>query len=799
MGWFLAAFGLYVFSAWPTVGVGDAGELITASVSLGVAHPPGYPLYTAVGKMVSVIIPLGNLAFRVNLASALATAAAVALVHRWLLRSVSGWAAAVAAGVAACSTTVWSQAIGSEVYALHLTCAAGGLWAWERAWREVSPRFLWLLFGFTGLGLANHHTTLLLALPLAAGFMIFRRRSWQDWTFGVLIGLLGVGLYLGLLLRSLANPLVDWGNPESFGRLAMVMLRKQYGTVAPAPRSLGLMWEQLGAYGHWLLSQWSPAWWIPMGVGLFLMFRFHPRRTIVWGATVLLTGLAVFWILNMWVSEHALSLLEEFVTPSAMLWVLPLAIGLEWAGHHGKWQSVLATGAFLGVVGQAAGRWSVLSRAQAFLPAEYALSMLEGAPPRAHVFCAGDSTTFMLMYWHQVEGRRPDMTLYDDTGTVLTDLYGPEFYVTPEPYHTQIMESRQRELIRTTNDPVCFILGAYLHNVSDVRFFPHGLVYEIERHQSPAVSRPFSWTWKRYGWHPWTVPLEESGYLERDILAQIPLARAESLFAEGRVEEARAWYREASYVGAGIDAVQTSLAAILVKKEMYDLGVEVAEQAAARFPHDPDAHNSVGAAYLSGGAPERAVQSFEEALRLQPGLKIARHNLILAYLQMKKWAEAERAAKEAIARDPSDPVFYRHLTSALQAQGRLEEVFITLEPAAERFPSVEDLALQAGNLHLKCNHPAPAAEWFQKVLRHHPHSFVAANNLGVALTRLGKLHEALEAYLAAVRLNPTYVEACANVAGAYHNLGRREEAKQWWRRTLALDPHHSQARQFLER
>ena len=50
----------------PTVYVGDSGELITACYGLGIAHPPGYPLFTLLGKLFT-FLPLASIAFRVNI------------------------------------------------------------------------------------------------------------------------------------------------------------------------------------------------------------------------------------------------------------------------------------------------------------------------------------------------------------------------------------------------------------------------------------------------------------------------------------------------------------------------------------------------------------------------------------------------------------------------------------------------------------------------------------------------------------------------------------------------------------
>ncbi|MGB1597536.1 MAG: protein O-mannosyl-transferase family, partial [Promethearchaeia archaeon] len=49
----LASVCVAVFAAtqFPTVPGGDSGELIVAACSLGIPHPPGYPLHTMLGHL----------------------------------------------------------------------------------------------------------------------------------------------------------------------------------------------------------------------------------------------------------------------------------------------------------------------------------------------------------------------------------------------------------------------------------------------------------------------------------------------------------------------------------------------------------------------------------------------------------------------------------------------------------------------------------------------------------------------------------------------------------------------------
>jgi len=90
---FLITLGVYVATLAPSVTLEDSGELITAATKFGVGHPPGYPLWTMSGFLFSHLFPFGNLAWRINLLSALFGAASngvltLLVCHsgRWLLQ-----------------------------------------------------------------------------------------------------------------------------------------------------------------------------------------------------------------------------------------------------------------------------------------------------------------------------------------------------------------------------------------------------------------------------------------------------------------------------------------------------------------------------------------------------------------------------------------------------------------------------------------------------------------------------------------------------------------------------------------
>jgi len=68
---FLSSFAIYLYTLFPSVAIyRDAGEMASVTFTLGIAHPPGYPLYVILGKLFSLLIPFGNIAYRINIMSA---------------------------------------------------------------------------------------------------------------------------------------------------------------------------------------------------------------------------------------------------------------------------------------------------------------------------------------------------------------------------------------------------------------------------------------------------------------------------------------------------------------------------------------------------------------------------------------------------------------------------------------------------------------------------------------------------------------------------------------------------------
>ena len=197
----LAVFVLYLSTLAPTVlyytsETKDAPVLPVAAYVLGISHPTGYPTYTILTHLFTYL-PVGDVAYRVNLASAVFGALAVAALYAVGLR-LSGSIVAALIGAAAFGTNplFWSQAVIAEVYTLHVLFLAAALLV-LLVWREKrEDGYLLLAAGVIGLSM-THNLTSGLLLPTAAAFVLLvEPRKILDWK----IILKGAGIFLISLL-----------------------------------------------------------------------------------------------------------------------------------------------------------------------------------------------------------------------------------------------------------------------------------------------------------------------------------------------------------------------------------------------------------------------------------------------------------------------------------------------------------------------------------------------------------------------------------------------------------------------
>jgi hypothetical protein len=181
---FVSALALYLRTTCPTLGGGwDSEEFQHVAYTLGIAHSTGYPLYLSLGKIFTTLAPIGNIAYRMNMLSAILTALAVVFVYlNARLLTQRQLAAIATTALFATNPAVWRQAGVASVGPLNLLLLSALVYA-LLLWHVRRAPLTIAAFVF-GLGLTHHRTVLFLApaivlfVSLSDPGIIRRPREW---------------------------------------------------------------------------------------------------------------------------------------------------------------------------------------------------------------------------------------------------------------------------------------------------------------------------------------------------------------------------------------------------------------------------------------------------------------------------------------------------------------------------------------------------------------------------------------------------------------------------------------------
>ncbi len=425
--------GLYVRTLAPSVATifDDSLEFQLVCYQPGIAHPTGYPLYTLLGKAFT-LLPWGDVAFRVNLMSALFAALTVAWLYPTALLLTDRRLPAIVPPLAlALSPVFWSQATIAEVYTLNALFVVLMLYVLLRWPQHSTPRYP-LLFAFVyGLSL-THHRTMILLLPAALVFLWLTQRS-----------LFSRAALLGAdpSARWYARPGVRLAAAFALPLLLYlyIPIRGMYITSLDGTyrNTLAGFIHQITASGFNVFFTGNPLHqsrdgafyfdlWLrqfgPLGLGLGLIglagsWR-RPKR-----AALLAVAFATYGI---FVLLYRVADIEVFCIPLFIVWALWIGLGLEalltlsarlwrraFGRRHAGARPAYGLALALICVAQpalvAGANWDALDRSQQWAVHDYGVDMLsqpleEGATV---VGILGEMT--LLRYFQQTEGRRPDV------------------------------------------------------------------------------------------------------------------------------------------------------------------------------------------------------------------------------------------------------------------------------------------------------------------------------------------------------------------------------------------------------
>jgi Protein of unknown function (DUF2723) len=416
VGVFAVALLVYIRTLLPGSSFGDWGEMQMIPAQLGVPHPTGYPLYVLLGKAFS-LLPIGSVAYRANLLSAVAAAGAAAAVVPVATRlGVRPLIAAVAGLSLAVTGTVWLEATYSEMNGLHAFLVALVIHralVWRAVRRDSDVRLGGLLAGAT---FANHLLAVTV-VPIIVPFVLanarrrLRERPVLLAQAGVLF-LAGVALYLFIPLRALAGPPEVYGSLRTWDGVSSLITGAQFrgdmhfGSVeslATAWQALPGVVDQVRVESNWVF--------LALAVIGAVILLIRDR----WAAAML----ALMVVVGVYVFANYLGDLDHYLLVTWFILAVWVAVAMEAiaaavVARLGRRAPIVEAALPLLLVLPAviaAGNWASRDESANHIGDDFAPRVFGHLPTNAVLLTYWDALT-NLSYAHCMEGERPDLSLW---------------------------------------------------------------------------------------------------------------------------------------------------------------------------------------------------------------------------------------------------------------------------------------------------------------------------------------------------------------------------------------------------
>ncbi|XP_058254326.1 transmembrane protein 260 [Hemibagrus wyckioides] len=426
---------LYLPRVPRAVAGGDSGELITAACELGVAHPPGYPLFTMLASLALRLVPATSPAHAINvLCAVLGAMASGALCYTVCRMAGPGPGAVLAGGSFALSKLVWQWSLVAEVFSLN-NLFVGIIFSLSVCFHNaetVDQKKKFALWGALccGLSLCNQHTLVVYVLFIIP-WALLQLYTYDGLCFSFIVSLgvcflAGFLPYLYLPVSSYVNVARwTWGDQTTLSGLLTHLLRAEYGTfsLAKSEGKVKLM-KMLHAQCNHCVDDLSVPVLVLAVLALLHALCNRRWRVFVCLIAVMASAYSVFfaWRANLDIENPLLFGVVERFWLQADAGVCVLAgVGLNWTlCFLERWlglRSMWNVGAWLITAGLLSHTIHInqreLDQSENDVVERFARELIFSFPESSLVLTRGDLPGNTLRYLHYCQDLRPDLSLVD--------------------------------------------------------------------------------------------------------------------------------------------------------------------------------------------------------------------------------------------------------------------------------------------------------------------------------------------------------------------------------------------------
>jgi tetratricopeptide (TPR) repeat protein len=636
---------------------GDDGETVTASYTLGIQHPPGYPLFSLLGRIFSYV-PLGEPAFRVCLMSVFLAALNFLLIYFFFSRLLS------AAGIK--DFPVIFALLPSLIYSAGFTVfqqsiiAKGGIYTLNNSFTilismillemSLAPaenKWLYLFVFIFGLSLGNHLMIEIITLPAYVFAVVvsgaLKGKKPAAYAAAGLFFACAIFVYYYLPVRA-GTALLNWGDPSSLENFFQVITRWQY-VGSEIAKSVS------GAFGQFLKFFTSTGYaslWAGLALSVFgAYFLIKRRRDLAFYLLLIpaLSLLAVTFYLNL--PKDRIYIMETYITPVYFPLSILCGLGLYYISK--KASELLKTGAFtvaaaLGLAlfaAQAVYFYPKMDKSRYFFAYDYNRNLLDSVEQDSILFLTGDGVVFPCWYLQYVKKYRPDVSI---VGTAVLPM---EWVRNGIKRHNPAIQMPHIKTKKIGTESTGYIIDAIIR----MNFSKFNLYFSYNKPEENALDKNLSLLPKGMIFKVIPAPyayVSDKLLVSNNALWQFYNLRCvDPQFKKYSDDKSRSIY--VSDYAVSLNQTGTFLEDNL----FYGLSLDYFRRASRVNPDDHEFVYNIGNAYynLKNYAP--AISQYRKSVEMKPDYENGWFNMGVAYYTVKNYPEAIKAFEQVLKINPS--------------------------------------------------------------------------------------------------------------------------------------------------
>ncbi len=616
---------VYLITLAPTVTGDDSGEFLAAAHTMGICHPPGYPLWTMLAKLFTLIAPVGSIESRIAFVSSFFGAATCFVVTLLVIKLTANRIAGfVAAAALAVSLEFWKWNVVAETYSLNAFLTVLGMLFLLYWYESRHTKYLYYFAAAYGLGLCNHHTMHFMGPVFALFIISVDRRFWRNWR-----------VYRNVTVIALADPYVNFlGDSVTFERFWGLVTRKQYmGGLVAEPRTVSRFIMQCWAFLNQYASQFTILLaWLPV-LGIAPLWRRNRYALGLIFGTFVYVALGLIIAINGNFDKGSIWLNSKFWLPAYVMAAILIGVALHWMTSLKAGKMVAAVAAVAVIVVPFITHYNTNNKSNYYFTQDLAHNLDITLAPNAYYFPNSDHAAFAIYYLQVIENKRPDITIvtkYGDIEKSVNDIIPLEYRNSPWKGPSDDGKLAIGSwLLYNTDRPVyysAYSAGAKFHNA---KMFQTGLLAQMV---PPDFQPPERDYWSEYSWHTLDENDTHRDYTAESLLSDYHFSRGREYIEKGDSDNARTEFEIAARIAGPHPVLLSNIGSACGENQFLDLAKDCFTKALEINPRDRKALRNLGIVCASLGTFDEAAENFDRLVKLNEEKYGRNHPLVAAAL-----------------------------------------------------------------------------------------------------------------------------------------------------------------------